>query len=62
VFNAGPHGGFYLSHWKCGQDGTSRCVNAGTGKARDYGLRDTTTCSLGRKDGGRVDMGYHYPQ
>ena len=61
-FVTGPFGDFYLSQKKAGQLKNSRCVNAGTGRARELGLKKTTTRTDGKKDKRRIDMGFHFPR
>ncbi len=58
---SGLLGNHYLSQRRCGQDENSPCINAGKGRARKHGLENSTTCTGGKEDKRRVDMGYHYP-
>ena len=61
-FVEGPLGEVYLSHKKAGQKKNSPCANKGNGKAKDLGIKKTTTRTAGKKDTKKVDMGYHYPR
>ena len=62
LWATGPLGDFYLSQQQCGQPEDSPCLDAGKGKARKLGLKKYTTCTEGKKDKKKVDMGYHYPR
>ncbi len=62
LFVEGPRGGYYLSQIRAGQEVNSPCVDAGSGKAQDGALENTTTRTDERKDRRIIDMGYHYPR
>jgi len=62
LFVGGPLGDYYLSQRGCGQPEDSPCIDAGKGRANKLGLRKYTTCTEGKKDKKRVDMGFHYPR
>jgi hypothetical protein len=70
LFVAGPLGDHYLSQVAAGGPSDSPCVDAGSGPAKStcYETADGMVCldqlttradRLG--DGGRLDMGYHFP-
>lgn len=67
LFTTGQRGGYYLSQTVSGQPQTSPCVDAGdtllwTWPANlDSLLKSWTTRTDSAYDGGRLDMGFHYP-
>jgi hypothetical protein len=60
-FVTGPGGDYYLSQTAAGQVVDSPCVDAGSDTAANLGMNIFTTRTDAVRDGGIVDMGYHYP-
>ncbi|MBN2019684.1 MAG: S8 family serine peptidase [Sedimentisphaerales bacterium] len=60
-FVSGPMGDYYLSQAGSGQPMDSPCVDTGSDKSANLGMKTLTTRTDGITDTGMVDMGYHYP-
>ncbi len=62
LFVTGPSGDYYLSQTSAGQGSNSPCVDSGSDTAVNLEMNEFTTRTDQTRDGGVVDMGYHYPR
>ena len=61
LFANGPERYFYLSSTDAGQDVRSPCIDAGNLPSDYWRLNNLTVRTDHARDGGVVDMGFHYP-